>query len=173
MASKYTSTFSPQDVTVVISQGDFSHIVSGFSEDSIVTVERNSDTFTLYTGADDTNTRIYQSNTSSMITLPLQQTSNSNDILSQIYANDRASRDSSGMFSITIKDNSGRSLFFAEEAFIGRVPDASFGNTMQLREWQIQAVRLDVIFGGNANFTPEDAASFEQLGGTVEDKWRA
>lgn len=171
MASKYTSTFSPQDVTVVISQGNFSHIVSGFSEDSIVTVERNSDTFMLYTGADDTNSRIYMPNTSAMITLPLQQTSNSNDILSQLYANDRASRDSSGMFSITVKDNSGRSLFFATEAFIGRVPDASFGNSMQLREWQIQAVRLDVTFGGNANFTPEDAEALEQLGGTVENKW--
>lgn len=173
MSSKYTSTFSPQDVTVVIAKDGFSHIVSGFSEDSIVSIERNSDTYTLYTGADDTNTRIYQPNTSAMITLPLQQTSNSNDILSQLYLNDAASRDSSGMFSITVKDNSGRSLFFAEEAFIGKVPDASFGNTMQLREWQIQAVRLSVVFGGNARFTPEDADSFESLGGTVEDKWRA
>ena len=173
MASKYTSTFSPQDVTVVISQGTFSHIVSGFSEDSIVTVERNSDTYSLYTGADDTNSRIYQADTSAMIMLPLQQTSNSNDILSQLYLNDKANRDSSGLFAITIKDNSGRSLFFAEEAFISVVPDASFGNTMQLREWSIQAVRLDATFGGNANFTPEDAESFEQLGGVVEDKWRA
>ena len=172
MASKYTSTFSPQDVTVVISLGAFSHIVSGFSEDSIVSVERNSDTFSLYTGADDTNTRIYQSNTSAMITLPLQQTSNSNDILSQMYLNDKAARDSSGIFSITVKDNSGRSLFFAEEAFIAVVPDASFGNTMQLREWQLQAVRLNATFGGNAKFTPEDIASLEELGGTVEDKWR-
>jgi len=98
MASQYTSTFSPQDVTVVISQGTFSHIVSGFSEDSIVTVEKNSDTYSLYTGADDTNSRVYQANTSAMITLPLQQTSNSNDILSQLYENDRASRDASGCF---------------------------------------------------------------------------
>lgn len=171
MASQYTSTFAPNDVTVVISQGDFSHVVSGFSEDSIVSIERNSDTFSLYTGADDTNTRIYQANTSGLVTLPLQQTSNSNDILSQLYDNDRATRDSSGMFSLTIKDNSGRSLFFANEAFIARVPDASFGNTMQLREWQIQAVRLDVKFGGNAYFTPEDQAALEQLGGQVEDKW--
>jgi len=172
MASKYTSTFSPQDVTIVISQGAFSHIVSGFSEDSIVSVERNSDTYSLYTGADDTNTRIYQANTSAMVTLPLQQTSNSNDVLSQLYANDKASRDSSGLFSLTVKDNSGRSVFFAEEAFIAVVPNASYGNTMQLREWQIQAVRLDATFGGNAKFTPEDADSFEQLGGVVEDKWR-
>ena len=172
MASTYTATFSPQDVTIVISQGAFSHIVSGFSEDSIVSVERNSDTFSLYTGADDTNSRIYQPNTTAMVTLPLQQTSNSNDILSQLYLNDAASRDSSGIFSLTVKDNSGRSIFFAEEAFIAVVPNASFGNTMQLREWQLQAVRLNAVFGGNAKFSPEDATSFEQLGGTVEDKWR-
>ena len=137
-----------------------------------MSVERNSDTFSLYTGADDTNSRIYQPNTTAMVTLPLQQTSNSNDILSQLYLNDAASRDSSGIFSLTVKDNSGRSIFFAEEAFIAVVPNASFGNTMQLREWQLQAVRLTAVFGGNAKFSPEDADSFEQLGGTVEDKWR-
>jgi hypothetical protein len=173
MASTFTSTFAPNDVTVVISQGAFSHVVSGFSEDSIVSIERNSDTFSLYTGADDTNTRIYQADTSAMITLPLQQTSNSNDILSQLYENDRASRDSTGLFNITVKDNSGRSTFFAEEAFIAVVPNSSFGNTMQLREWQIQAVRLQTFNGGNAKFSPEDQAAFEEIGGTVESQWQA
>ena len=173
MASTFTSTFAPNDVTVVISQGGFSHVVSGFSEDSIVSIERNSDTFNLYTGADDTNTRIYQANTSAMITLPLQQTSNSNDILSQLYENDRESRDSTGMFNILIKDNSGRSLYSADEAFIAVVPNSSFGNTMQLREWQIQAVRMSVFHGGNAKFSPEDQESFESIGGTVDAQWQA
>ena len=173
MASHYTATFAPNDVSVVITQGDMSHIVSGFSEDSIVSVEPTSARFTMYTGADDTNSRIYQANTSGTITLPLQQTSNSNDILSLLHKNDVETRDSSGMFSIMIKDNSGRTMYYADEAYISQVPSASFGNSMQLREWVIQATRLEITLGGNAKLTPEDAKAIEQLGGTVDPRWMA
>lgn len=165
------ATFAPNDVTIVISQGGISHIVNGFSEDSIINIERNSETFSLYTGADDTNTRIYKANTSATLTIPLQQTSASNDIFTAMYVNDKNTRDSSGLFSITIKDNSGRSTFFAEEAYIGVVPNAEFGNDMQLREWVIHAVRLETYIGGNSKFSADDQATLEALGVTVDPKW--
>lgn len=173
MASNYLSTFAPNDVTVTIIKGNISHNVSGFSEDSIVSVELNAGTYSLYTGADDTNTRIFNANTAGTISLPLQQTSNSNDVLQMLYEADRNSRDSSGLFSILVKDNSGRSIFFAREAFISVVPNSSFGNSMQIREWQILAPKLDSYVGGNAKLTPEDAQAIEALGGNVADEWRA
>lgn len=167
------ATFAPNDVTIVISQASsgITHILSGFSEDSIISIERNSDTFELYTGADDTNTRIYKANTSATFTIPLQQTSNSNDILTALYVNDKNSRDSSGLFSITVKDNSGRSTFFAEEAYIAVVPGSSFGNSMQLRDWVIHAVRLETYIGGNSRFSAEDQGTLETLGVTVDPRW--
>lgn len=173
MASNSLATFAPNDVTIVLSQGSsgVTHILSGFSEDSIISIERNSDTFELYTGADDTNTRIYKANTSATFTIPLQQTSNSNDILTALYVNDKNSRDSSGLFSITVKDNSGRSNYFAAEAYIAVVPGSEFGNSMQLREWVIHAVRLETYIGGNSKFSAEDESTLVTLGVTPDARW--
>lgn len=167
------ATYSPNDITIILSQAStgVTHIVSGFSEDSIVSIERNSETFELYTGADDTNTRIYKANTSATLTIPLQQTSNSNDILSQLYINDKNSRNSSGLFSITVKDNSGRSTYFSAEAYIAVVPSSEFGNSMQTREWQIQASRLEQFIGGNSSLSAEDQGVLGQLGYTVDPRW--
>ena len=167
------ATFAPNDVTIVLSQASsgITHIVSGFSEDSIVSIERNSDTFELYTGADDTNTRIYKANTSATLTIPLQQTSNSNDILSTLYINDKNTRDSSGLFTITVKDNSGRSTYFSEEAYISVVPSSEFGNSMMTRDWVIQAVRLEQYIGGNSNLSAEDQGTLTTLGRTVDPRW--
>lgn len=173
MASTQTATFSPYDVTIVITKGDVSHVVSGFSEDSIVTVDQVMPRFDLYTGADNTNTRIHKNNTSATITIPLTQTSNSNDVLTLLHKLDVAQRNSDGMFSLLIKDNSGRSVFSAFEAFIAVIPSASFGNSMQLREWVIQAVNVDTYLGGNGKFDPADADSVAALGGTVDDFWRS
>lgn len=165
------ATFSPNDVTIVITQNStgMAHIVGGFSEDAIITIDRNADTFTLYTGADDTNTRIYNANTAGTMTLALQQTSASNDILTALYLQDRDSRN--GLFSIQVKDNSGRSNYFAEEAYIGVVPNASYSNSMQTRDWVIHAPRMESIQGGNSVVSPEDAAALEQLGVNVAPRW--
>lgn len=173
MASTNLATFSPQDVTVTIIQAStgVNHTVSGFAEDSFLMVERNSDTFEMYTGADETYTRIYKPNTSAKITVTLQQTSNSNDILSLLYLNDKASRNSSGLFSIMVRDNSGRSSFFAAEAYIGVVPNSEFGSTMKTREWVIHAVRMEQYLGGNSKVAPDDQAVAGLLGGSIADSF--
>lgn len=173
MATQRLATFAPNDVNVVITQRStgIAHIVSGFTEDSIVNIERSAETFTLYTGADNTSTRIYNANKSASITVSLQQTSASNDIFSLLYANDAASRNSSGLFSIQISDASGRSQYFSDDAYIGVVPNSAFANTMQAREWMIQAHNLDTYIGGNAVLSPEDQDVINVLGGTVNQKW--
>lgn len=171
MASNLLATYSPSDVTVVIAKDGFSHVVSGFAEDGFVSIARNSETFEMYTGSDDTNTRIYKPNTASQVTVSLQQSSNSNDILSQLYLNDRATRDYRGLFSITVKDNSGRSIFSAAEAYIGVLPDAEFGAGMSTRDWVIHCPRTEYFLGGNARFDAADAGSIAALGGTVDARW--
>jgi hypothetical protein len=165
------STFSPNEVAVIITQQStgMSHIVGGFAEDSIVSIDRNADTFSLYTGADDTNTRIYNANTSGTITISLQQTSASNDILTALYENDRASRN--GLFSIAIRDNSGRSTYFSEEAYIGVVPSSAISNSMQTRDWVIHAPKMTSLIGGNGPISSEDAAALDQLGISVDSRW--
>lgn len=173
MTQQRLSTFAPNDVTIIISQPStgISHEVSGFSEDSIVQIERVAETFTLYTGADNTSTRIYNANNSAKLTFSLQQTSASNDIFSALYHNDAASRNSTGLFSIQIKDNSGRSNYFSDDAYIGVVPNSNFSNSMQTREWVIHAHNLQTDIGGNGIISPEDQATLAALGVTVDPRW--
>lgn len=173
MSTQRLATFAPNDVTVVITQrsSGIAHIVSGYSEDSIVNIERSAETFTMYTGADNTSTRIYNANKSATVTLSLQQTSSSNDILSLLYANDSNSRNSSGLFSLQISDSSGRSRYFSDDAYVGVVPNSQFGNSMQVRDWVLHAHNLDTYIGGNAILSPEDQDTIATLGGVVDGKW--
>lgn len=173
MTTQRLATFAPNDVTVVITQrsSGIAHIVSGYSEDSIVNIERTAETFTMYTGADNTSTRIYNANKSATVTLSLQQTSASNDILSLLYANDSATRNSSGLFSLQISDSSGRSRYFSDDAYVGVVPNSQFGNSMQVRDWVLHAHNLDTYIGGNAILSPEDQDTISVLGGVVDGKW--
>lgn len=173
MATQRLATFAPNDVNVVITQrsSGIAHIVSGYSEDSIVNIERSAETFTMYTGADNTSTRIYNANKSATITLSLQQTSASNDILSLLYANDSASRNSTGLFSLQISDASGRSRYFSDDSYVGVVPNSAFGNSMQTRDWVLHAHNLDTYIGGNAVLSPEDQDVITVLGGSIDAKW--
>ncbi len=173
MSLQRIATFAPNDVTIVVSQesSGLSWIMSGFMEDKIISIERNAETYTLYTGADNTNTRIFNANTSAKLTVALAQTSETNDVLTRLYQEDADSRDSSGIFSISVVDNSGRSSYFSEEAYIAVVPNAEYGNSMQAREWVIHATRMDAVVGGNSKFTITGAAAVTALGGTVAPRW--
>ena len=167
-------TYSPNSVSVILTHDatGIVHTVTGFSEDSIVSIERNSETFTMYRGADDTKTRIFNSDSSAAITVPLQQTSNSNDIFSLLYEYDRARLNSDGLFSLQIKDLTGRSVYFSDEAYIAIVPNSAFSNSMELREWVIHAASLNTTIAGNARFSADDANSVAALGGTVLPQWQ-
>ena len=173
MTTSRVATLSPIDVTVVISQAGFTHVVSGYMEDSNITVERGSDSYEKHTGIDNKTSRIYKADKSGMITLSLAQTSVSNDVLDLLQRNDAAARNSSGLFSITVKDASGRSVYHSLEAWVGVVPNSTFGSGMQGREWQIQAAEMTSFIGGNGKVSAEDVATIEALGGTVAADWVA
>lgn len=173
MTTSRVATLSPIDVTVVISQAGFKHVVSGYMEDSNITVERGSDSYEKHTGIDNKTSRIYKADKSGMVTLSLAQTSVSNDVLDLLQRNDAAARNSSGLFSITVKDASGRSVYHSLEAWVGKVPNSAFGSGMQGREWQIQAAEMTSFIGGNGKVSAEDVATIEALGGTVASDWVA
>lgn len=168
-----TATYAPGNVTIVITQesSGIAHVVQGFSEDSIVQVERLAETFTMYTGADNTSTRIYNANKSARLTLSLQQTSSSNDVLTALYVSDVENLSSDGMFTIHVKDNSGRSDYFSDEAYIGVVPNSNFNNSMQTRDWVIHAHNLETNIGGNAKVSPDVQATLTTLGVSVDARW--
>lgn len=175
MSNTRTGTYSPSDVSVVISQASSGlvWVVDGYAEDSFINIERDSDTYDHYTGVDNTATRIYKANTSAKVTVMLGQSSATNDILSQLYLNDKATRNSTGLFSLTIKDGSGRSVAFAHEAYIGKVPNSPYGSGMGTRDWVFHCTALDDFIGGNSLVSPEAVAAMDKLGGTISTDWIA
>lgn len=171
MASSQTGTFSPNDVTVLLTNSTgMSHTVSGFQEDSIVTVTPNKPRFAHYTSADNVSARVYSGDTSVMVTLHLNQTSASNDILDALHKVDVNGFD--GFFELTISDNSGRTKFYSPEAYIGTVPEAMFGTSLQPREWVIYAGRASSTIGGNSKLSAEDLKTMVDLGFTVNERWQ-
>lgn len=173
MAAQNIATFAPEDVTLVLSTASGSHIVSGYSEDAMISVDFNSPTFENFRSADNITTRVYKSDTSATVTITLNQTSVSNDILSALYENDKKTRDSSGLFGVLIKDNSGRSQSSSTQSWISVKPTVSYSNGMQTREWVIFCHDLQGNIGGNAKMGDDDVNFLSSLGVTVDDRWRS
>ncbi len=175
MASTRTSTYSPIDVSVVISHPatGMIHTIAGYSDDSFINIARDSETYDHYTGIDNQATRIYKANTSAKITVTLAQSSASNDILTELYRYDKASRNSKGLFSVLVKDGSGRAYAFAQEGYIGKVPDSGYGAGMSTREWVLHVTQLDDYIAGNGLVSAQDKAAIEQMGGSIADEWLA
>ncbi|MNQ57395.1 hypothetical protein D3C85_715510 [compost metagenome] len=170
--SEILSTYSPEDVVVVISNGSFSHSIAGFADGTFINITREVPASTLYVGSDLSNARVVRGNKASTITLSLHQASSSNDVLSQLLSNDEQARDNTWLFSLTIKDNTGRSLYFSRQAFISAEPDRSFSTGIENRDWGIQCVSLQGTTGGNGQFDPATADSIVQAGGSIEERWR-
>jgi len=167
------NTYSPIDVVVIIQQKATGvvHQVSGFADDSQINIERGQDTWKKYVGVDNDTTRTYSADESGMATLSLAQTSSSNDVLYNLYNYDKNTRNGQGLFSVTIKDASGRSIMFAKSAWIGVVPNQQFGADVNTRDWVIHCASMVDIIGGNGLFTAGDASNIEKLGGTVASEW--
>ena len=164
-------TYSPEDVVVILSNDKFSHIMSGFAEDTFIQVERTVPHATLVNGADGTNLRIVRAVKNCEVTVTLHQSGESNDVLSQLLILDEGSRDGSDCFSITIKDNTGRTVMSSPQAFIGTNPTISFSEGAENRDWVLQAIHMDIFSGGNARFSPEGFSSVSDLGYISDDRW--
>lgn len=164
-------SYSPEEVTIVLSNQFFSHIISGTADGSFVNVSRVIPHAQLYTGADASHARVVRGVKSADITITLHQASESNDVLSELLKRDEEARDNTWLFTLLIKDNSGRSIYSATQAFIGTVPDSDFNIDISERAWVIHAVNMETHIGGNANFTPDTAATLEGLGYEPDERW--
>lgn len=141
MAAK---TYSPKKVAITVA----GVIITGYADGSFVSVERASDTFTKVVGADGEVGRVHSADRSGAITLTLQQTSESNDVLSALQIADELTL--TGKFPVTVKDNNGTSLYIAGEAWIVKPVDAEYSGDMSTREWRIECAVLEAFAGGNS-----------------------
>jgi len=136
-------TYVPSEVSIDIA----GHIVSGYSDGSFVEAEHTNDRITMKKGADGETARVISSDDSGMITIRLQQTSASNDVLSSLFEIDIISFD--GSFPIGIRDNQGNTLVSCGAAWIKKMPNVTFSNDVEDREWVIDCGSLAIFAGGN------------------------
>lgn len=173
MASQLLASYSPEDMTIILANSQFTHTITGYADGTFANIVREMPASVLYVGADLSNARVVRSNHASTITLTLHQASSSNDVLSQLLLNDEDTRDDTWLFSVTIKDCIGRSLYYSPQAFITTNPDAAYSTGIETRDWGIQCVNLTNYQGGNAAMDPDTVGTIEDIGGEVQDRWRS
>lgn len=135
-------TYNFTDVAVIFG----TRALSGFAEGG-VNVTRAEDSFTDSVGADGEVSRSRTNDRRGNVEITLQQTSDSNDFLSESIVADENS--GAGVKALTIKDNNGTTLAFAAEAWVIKPADSPMARESGDRVWTIRCASLDLFVGGN------------------------
>lgn len=125
-------TYNPKEVTITLG----SHIVSGYAEDSFVSVEPAGDGITKKVGCSGEIVRSINPDDTYNVKITLLQTSESNAWLQDSFANDYSTGE--GMWPILIKDLKGGLVFSSDNAWVVRSSPRQFGREAGSREWDIQ-----------------------------------
>ncbi len=136
------ATYSPEDVSVSVNGVG----LSGYSEGTFITVEREEDSYTKIVGSDGQVTRSKNANRSGSVTLTLKASSASNDVISALSIKDEI--DGSGVFVVMVKDNSGRSIY-SGKGWIRKPANAEYAKEVSDREWVFDIANLLMFLGGN------------------------
>ena len=124
-------TYNPRKVTCALGR----HIVSGFADDSMITVEFAGDGTSYVAGADGEIVRSIDPTEIFKLKLAVQQTSSTNAYLQKMFDKDR--KDGSGTFSVNINDLLGKEKFTGDVAWVTKPASFVRGKTQNNREWEI------------------------------------
>lgn len=142
MASKTLKTYSPDKI--IITAGAFT--ITGVADGTFVVIEAMTDGVTSEAGAYGDVARSMSLDPRHTITVTLQQTSDSNTLLSGLYQADRVSG-GNGAFPISVVDLRGQSIFTGQ-GWVRKQANTTFAKTVEAKEWIIEAVG-DYVAGGN------------------------
>lgn len=124
-------TYNPKEVIVACG----THIVSGYADDSFISIEPNGDGITKKVGCDGEIARSISPDNTYKVKITLLQNSDSNSFFSNIADYDRAT--GNGLFPVLIKDLRGGLLFATEAAWVIKKSPATRGKETNNREWEI------------------------------------
>ena len=158
MANKFSvDTYSPSDVLLDIG----GYQIAGW--DAIV-ITRRVQAFIPVAGIRGKHTRVPTKDTSATLSISLIQTSPTNDVLSRIL--DLDIQEGTARINITLKDNSGRSVFSSNEAYITGYPETTFSGDFEMRTWTIFCqTTQSYLVGGNTR--PETSLVDRAISGVV------
>jgi hypothetical protein len=144
MAGSVVHSYAADKVLVIVAGIP----MTGFGPDTFVNIEPNADLSTMQVGADGEVARSTGTNKTCRVTLTLQQTSTSNDVLSGLMEADALT--GNGVFPLTVQDLRGRTVFMATQAWLSKRPAISFGAEADVRNWELTTGTPAAFFvGGN------------------------
>lgn len=124
-------TYSPKKVTCSLGR----HIVVGYADDSMITIDFASDGTSYVIGADGEIVRSIDPAEIYTLKLSVQQTSSTNAYLQKMFDKDR--KDGTGTFSVNINDVLGKEKFVGDVAWVTKPASFVRGKTQNNREWEI------------------------------------
>ena len=124
-------TYNPKEV--IVSFGH--HMVTGYADDSFVTIDANGDGVTKKVGCDGEIVRSISPDDTYVVKLSVLQTSETNAYLQNKINQDLKSGD--GMFPLMVKDLKGGMLFSTDAAWPAKPASRGFGKESNNREWEI------------------------------------
>lgn len=142
-----TPTYDPSNIKMV--WGGI--IISGYADGTFVHVERASDSYQKVVGAGGEVMRTRLRDASGAIKFTLMPTSQCNDSLSAVAAQDDA--DNTGVLPLSIEDINGTTLLSSAHAWVKKTADVDFGKEPANREWTLECDVLNMFVGGT-NTTP-------------------
>lgn len=126
-----TTTYNSKKVTCSLGN----HIVSGFADDSMITIEFAGDGTSYVSGADGEVVRSIDPSEIYTVKLAVLQTSPTNAFLQNMFDKDK--KDGNGTFNININDILGKEKFVAEVGWVTKPASFVRGKTQNNREWEI------------------------------------
>lgn len=127
-------TYNSKKVTIALG----SHIVSGYAEDTFVSIEETGDGVTSVAGADGEVARSVSPDPRYTVKISLLQNSSSNDFLLGKLKQDK--KNGNGTFPMLIKDLSDGTIFSADVSWAVKSAPFTRGKTVANREWELCAV---------------------------------
>ena len=126
-------TYDPRQIMMSLG----SHVVSGYSDGTFLTIEAHGDGISKSVGADGEVIRSIDPDETATVTITVQYGSDTYKFAKQQYDMDRITH-GDGMFPVLIKDLKGNLVFSAEEGWIDNSPSTEFGKEASDREIVIE-----------------------------------
>lgn len=120
--------------------------IYGFADGTFINASRSNDSFSKVSGPDGIVTRAKSNDKSGELTITLQQSSLSNDVLNGYAVLDELAN--AGVVPVVVKELNGTTLLFGAEGWVRKPADVEYGKEVSNREWVIDVAEFEFAVGG-------------------------
>lgn len=172
---RLVGSYVPSQLTIVISHTatNQSFVLAGYGADSMVSIERPTQTWEPTVGADGYHQRTHSLDKTIRATVSLLQISEYNDFLSAVALYDEQDLRGGGLFTCTITDKSGRSYAYSDQAYAVQPSTYDYSASASTRDWMLILPYAEQHIGGNVLLPQEQVDKLAALGIVIDETWIA